>query len=171
MTHLKGIWMKKRIISLFAVIFVLFSFVSCNSEKEKSDPDRDIDIDVSKLSDDISKIYDDGEIELIEIDSAEAFDINYGLKGLYTFYYAEGSIAITSDEIVIIEANDKKDAKKVYEMLDSYREARIKLFNSYAKDQVPKLEDALLERVGKYVIFVVAEDVSEAEKIWREYTK
>lgn len=156
--------MKIKIASILAVLFVLFSLASCEEEKE-------VVIDAEKLSGEISALYENGEIELVNIDNAEAFDIQYGLKGLYSFFYAEGSIAITSDEIVILEGTDADNAKKAYDTLEAYRKSRIKLFRSYAPEQVPKLEEALLERAGRYIIFVVAEDTSEAEKIWREYTK
>ncbi|MBQ8208761.1 MAG: DUF4358 domain-containing protein [Clostridia bacterium] len=151
-------------IKIFAFLFaftMLFALASCGEKKE-------ITIDIEALAAEISEIYKDGEIELTNI-GEETVDINYGIKGLYSYVHCEGSITLTSDEILVIEATDEANAEKAYEIIEEYRLERIKLYSSYAMDQVPKLEDALLERAGKYIIFVVSEDTSEAEKIWNEY--
>ncbi len=153
--------MKRRYIVFLAVVVLLFSFVSCGQKK-------DIVIDIGTLSSEITETFEGGEIEFVEIND-ETIDIHYGLKGMYNDAYCLGSITVTSDELLIIEATDEANAEKAYELLGEYVNERIELFASYAPEQVSKLEEALLQRAGKYVILLVAEDTTEAEKIWKKY--
>ncbi|MEE0969560.1 MAG: DUF4358 domain-containing protein, partial [Clostridia bacterium] len=127
-----------------------------------------INIDAEALASELSEIYANGEIELLPLNS-ESSASRYGIDKYSDFIYAEASVTVTSDEIVVVRAIDKESAETVYEILKNYCEERAELFGSYAPDQVPKLEDALLERAGKYVVLVVSEDTSEAEKIWNKY--
>lgn len=152
--------MKSKIF-VFLVLVIAVTFCSCG-EKEP------VVIDIDAISSDIGSIYDGVGIELATLEG-EAADTSLGLAGLYKKIHVESSITVTSDEFVVMEAIDAASAEKAYKILDSYRKERIALFSSYAADQVPKLENALLEREGNYVIFVVTENTSEAKDIWNKY--
>lgn len=151
----------KKSCCLVCCILILFSFFSCGENKN-------VVIDVATLSSEIANTFDGGGIELVEIDD-ETVDIHYGLKGMYSDAYCLVSITVTSDELLIIEATDEATAEKAYALLDEYVNERIELFTSYAPEQVSKLESAMLQRAGKYVILLVAEDTAEAEKIWKKH--
>lgn len=153
--------MKIKWWAFFAALIMLFSFVGCGDK-------GDVLIDAEALAADISELFVASDIELVQL-NAESVDIRYGIGGLYDFIYAEASITVSSDEILVVEAKDEDKAAKIFEMLGVYRDERAELFASYAPEQVSKLEDALLERAGKYVIFVASDSTDEAEKIWKEY--
>ncbi len=153
--------MKKIPIIFVIAVLVLASLVSCGEKKE-------IVIDIGSLASDLDAIYEGTEIELVDIEG-EAVDIHYGIKDLYSAACVKGSITITSDEYVILECVDNESAEKVYAILDEYCEERIKLFASYASEQVPKLENAILKQIDKYVVFVVADNADMANDILKGY--
>ncbi|MBR4295231.1 MAG: DUF4358 domain-containing protein [Clostridia bacterium] len=151
----------KKIFIVFSVVLTL-SFFGCAEADNKV-----YDIDISKMAADISAEFD-ASVELTRLTEQSVND-RYGLKGLFSEIYAEASVAISADEFVVIKAIDEESAKQAYDMLDKYRKERADLFRTYAPDESPKLEKALLDRAGEYVFFVACEDTSSAEKIWKEY--
>lgn len=150
-----------KIVISVLIAAMMFVFFGCGEQKA-------VIVDAEALAGDISEIYNDSEIEFVDI-VGEAIDARYGLKGLYSFIHVEGSITVTADEILVMEAIDEVSAEKAYELLKSYRDERIELFASYAAGEVPKLENALLKKAGKYLLFVVSEDIADAEEIWKDY--
>ena len=154
--------MKKNLTFLIVIAILLTSFASCGEKKE-------VVIDINNLAAEFDKIYEGTEIELVDITEPEAIDIHYGIKGLYSASRIKGSVTISSDEYVVLECFDEAGAEKAYELLDEYRRERIKLFASYATEQVPKLENAILKHIGKYVIFVVAENTDMANEFLKGY--
>ncbi len=159
--------MKNRILSVLAVLAVVLFLFAC-AEETPENTDKDIIIDAEALANDISKAYGTGEIELISLDSASC-DIRYGISGLYSYVYAEASVTVTSDEILVIEASSEENADTIYGLIDTYRMERAELFASYAPGEVPKLEGAFLEKAGRYIVFVASDNVDEAERIWEDY--
>ncbi|MBR3966579.1 MAG: DUF4358 domain-containing protein [Clostridia bacterium] len=154
--------MKKNLTFLIVIAILLTSFASCGEKRE-------VVIDINSLAAEFDKIYEGTEIELVDITESEAIDIHYGIKGLYSASRIKGSVTISSDEYVVLECFDEAGAEKAYELLDEYRRERIKLFASYATEQVPKLENAISKHIGKYVIFVVAENTDMANEILKGY--
>ncbi|MBE6631500.1 MAG: DUF4358 domain-containing protein [Ruminococcaceae bacterium] len=153
----------KRMLTAFLALLLTLTFLAGCTEKQE------IVIDTDTLSSSLSALYGGGAVELAEL-SKESYDIRYGLDGLYVSLYAEASIVVTSDEFIVLEAENEEDAKKAFEVIDTYRKDRAKLFKSYAPDEVPKLNGALLARAGKYVVFASAPEdiVKEARRIWKE---
>ena len=154
----------KKIFALFIIsLCVITALVSCGEK-------NDVVIDINELASAFDAVYDGTDIELVDIEG-EAIDIHYGIKDHYSSARVKASVAITSDEYVILECVDEERARKVYDVLSDYRTERIKLFSSYASEQVPKLENALLKRAGEYVVFVVADNYDMVNDIWKGCVK
>ncbi len=153
--------MKKIIYFFLITALAIASLVSCGENKE-------IVIDINNLAASLDTVYTGTDIELVDIEG-EAITIHYGIKGLYSSARVKGSITITSDEYVVLECVDAESAEKAYDILNEYRTERFKLFSSYASEQVPKIENALLKQVGKYVVFVVADNADMVNDIWKGY--
>lgn len=151
----------KKIFIVFSVVLTL-SFFGCAEADNK-----EYNIDVSSLAGEISAEFD-ASVELAEL-TEQSLNDRYGIGGLFSEFHAQASIAISADEFVVVKAIDEESAKQVYEILDKYRTERAELFRTYAPQESPKLEKALLDRAGEYVILVACEDASSAEKIWKEY--
>lgn len=144
------------VIFVFLLTALLFS---CGNAK------KDINIDVSEVALKLSSELASEKAGLVEL-TEDSSAIRYGIGGLYSKIYCEASATVASDEFAVIEANDEQAAGKIVSKLDAYRKERISLFASYAASEVPKLEDALLESEGKYVIFVSSDKLDAAKEIW-----
>lgn len=153
--------MKKIFALLLISVLTLLSIVSCGEK-------NDIVIDINELASRLDGVYVGTDIELVDIEG-ETVDAHYGINGLYATARVKGSITITSDEYVILECFDDESAENAYAIINDYRAERIKLFSSYASEQVPKLENALLKRAGKYVVFVVADNNDMVNDVWKGY--
>lgn len=153
--------MKKKIVAFFAAVMILISFVGCGEKNE-------VIIDTAVLAKELSKLYEGGEVNLVKLEK-ESADMTYGLAGLYTSLYAEASVTATADQFLVMEALDEENAEKAVGILEEYLDSKIQLFASYGVNEVPKFEEALLELEGKYIVFAVASDVSEAKNIWNRY--
>lgn len=151
--------MKKNYCILFAVIISLFAFVGCKSE------DKEVTLNISDLAtdlnekiefvDDLTKI-DDSSIETIyAIDYAEASEV----------YVSSGA---TAEEIAVFELKDEDDADKAYKACEERIETQKEAFETYIPEEMEKLDNAVVKKVGKYVIVCVA-DNNTAEDIISTY--
>lgn len=148
----------KKTVCFVSVLLLIWVICSCGSAEYV--------FDTEKAGKEISQIYlNDKTVEITALGEDEA-SLRYGLAGLYDKLICGVSVTITSDEYLVAEAKDAESAKAIRDKLDEYRKERIDLFASYAQDQVPKLENAVLKCEGKYVFFAVAENSSTAENIW-----
>ncbi|MGN1047746.1 MAG: DUF4358 domain-containing protein [Eubacteriales bacterium] len=149
------------VILIFLLTALLFS---CGNAK------KDINIDVSEVASKLSSELASEKAGLVEL-TEDSSAIRYGIVGLYSKMYCEASVTVASDEFAVIEASDEQTAGEIVNKLDAYRKERISLFASYAASEVPKLEDALLESEGKYVIFVSSDKLDAAKEIWNSAKK
>lgn len=148
----------KKIICFVSVVLLMWVVCSCGS--------AEYTLDIEKTGEEVSKIYlNDKTVEITDLGEEET-SLRYGLSGLYSELVCGVSVTITSDEYLIAEAKDSESAKTICDKLEEYRKERIDLFASYAQEQVPKLENAILKCEGNYVFFAVADDINAAESVW-----
>lgn len=68
------------------------------------------------------------------------------------------STAAVVDEIAVFKTDD---TAAVYEKAQAYIAAQKESYTSYAPNEVPKLDSAVIEEIGDYVIVCVSDDTSE----------
>lgn len=93
-------------------------------------------------------------------------DIDYSKVGAYFLSY---STKATSDEIAVIYLNNKNDIPAVTDALKEHIEDRIKLFSTYAPDEVTRLESSLVFSEGNYVVLIVCDNASEVKNAFYSY--
>lgn len=108
--------------------------------------------------------------ELEELDADIAFALyvlaDYGLtmKDL-----AEAAVlrsaGATCEEAAVLVFTDKEKAELAEEALKDYVQNQIDSNVDYRPDEIPKLEDAVVSRVGHTLAFVVANDVEKAKEL------
>lgn len=91
-----------------------------------------------------------------EEDAAESF----------VFYTGAGA---TAEEIFLVKAA-AGSAAALREACEKRTENQKKAFEGYAPAEIQKLDDAVLETVGDYVLFVVAADADAARTVVDSYT-
>lgn len=74
----------------------------------------------------------------------------------------------TVDQISVWKATDEAAADRIWDTLRDFLDAQIENYSSYMPDEVPKLEDAVLQRSGEYIALCVSEDPEAAREIISE---
>ena len=155
-------WMKKIGALLFAGSLTACLLAGCAKE---------VVLDVDKLAeelrntvaftDDITKIDDSGMSMLYkELDTSKVEK-----SAVYT------SSGASTEEIGVFEAKTKDDVQAVKDAVQKRIDAQIEGYSDYGPDQVPRLNDVVLETAGKYVIFVASDHNDQAKTVIEKYTK
>lgn len=77
----------------------------------------------------------------------------------------------TAEELVLFRGNDEDEAKQLKENLSEHLADRTEQYSGYLPEEAYKLESAILQQYGNYVILCIAADASAAEEIIGSYTK
>lgn len=152
--------MKKKSFLLISVLTVGILLTGCNKKAAS--------FDVNKLGEDLnSKITYQDELMNLDVDTASMFlnlsDINLVNTAIY-----EGSGA-TAEEIVVLECASGEDATKAQTMLKDRVEEQKESFENYVPGELTKLDAAVIEVNGNYVVLSVSDDPDGAKKIIAEY--
>lgn len=128
---------------------------------------KTVDIDMRDLTD---ELIDNVKFEdsLTEIDRSMSKKI-YGIDNASDsiVYISSGA---TSEEIAIFKFNDKNTAKEEYKKVEARIEKQKKDYASYAPLETKRLDKAIIERKGNYVILCVTDD-NEARSIIDKHVK
>lgn len=158
--------MKKRLtlIILSACLMVgVFSGCTDNSKEPSSSPELK-EYDLEKLA---MEIYETNTFsDILDMVSAEA------ALGLYNIEsddledsYVMCSTGATTEEIGLFKCVDEDAATKVQAKAKDRIESQKTAYESYAPEEIPKLDDAIVETRGVYVFYVVSTDSSKIEDI------
>ena len=119
---------------------------------------KDVNIDSIKFS--VSK---DETVNCMEEFGASRIKRDYGFNindfG-EAFYYGYESV-MECDKVMVIKLNDGTDGKEILSAVKDKNDELKKLFQSYAPDQYTILNNCVLEKKGKYIIYIVSEKASE----------
>ncbi|QUH30571.1 DUF4358 domain-containing protein [Vallitalea guaymasensis] len=152
--------MKRFICILLTMTIGLFTLVGCGGK------DKDITIDISALAGDLtSKIEFQDDLTKIEGNSIESiYQIDYAVSS--EVYVSSGA---TAEEVAVFELKDETEADNAYKAAGERIDAQKQAFESYVPEEMEKLDNAVVKKVGKYVIVCVAND-NTAEDIIGTYT-
>ena len=159
--------MNKKILAIviLVIILVIVGVIFWSNSKN-----RNIQIDIDELAD---KIVTSGafEDELIKADS-EMVIKDYGftndeIKELVSY---QGSGA-TSEEIVILQVNDKSNLNTVKEKINTRIDERKEAFASYLPKEVFKIENNVLKIEGNYAILCISNDAKKVSDVINNYIK
>lgn len=77
---------------------------------------------------------------------------------------------VTAEQIVVLTAADEKALEEIQSALSAYLDSFIIQYRDYQPDEVPKLENAILQSRGLQIALIVSADWSAAktalEKVW-----
>lgn len=71
----------------------------------------------------------------------------------------------TVDQVSVWKAADQQAADRIWDTLRNFLDTQIENYSSYMPDEVPKLEDAVLQRSGDYIALCVSEDPDAAREL------
>ena len=95
----------------------------------------------------------------------------FGVTAAYTAAYGYATAGDAADEIAVFVAADEAGAKTILTQLQTHQTDFSALYATYAADQCPRIEGALLQRVGTVVVWCISNDTAKAETIVKNYTK
>lgn len=73
------------------------------------------------------------------------------------------SVGISSDMIMIVEANSEADSSNYANLLSDYLDERYEAYMGYAPEEANKIKNGIVEIHGKYIILMVLPDMNSAQ--------
>ncbi|MBR6709382.1 MAG: DUF4358 domain-containing protein [Clostridia bacterium] len=89
----------------------------------------------------------------------------------YTAAHVYATAGDAADEIAVFVAESEAAAAAILEQLEAHQVAFSQLYSTYAPDQCPRIDGALLEQVGNTVVWCIGHDSDAARKLMYEYCK
>ena len=71
----------------------------------------------------------------------------------------------TAEEVAVFDTPDEETARKQMEHVQAYLDDQAESFRDYIPEETKRVENAVLEQRGKYVILCVSGDPDKAEEI------
>ncbi len=143
--------MKKLFLFLCVALILSVTAAAC-SDGARSD------VSMAELYEEIKAAAD--LPDMIELDSAQRLDRNYGITEDMTDDFAGGidSSGVTMTEIVLIKAKDKRSADEIAEKLDHRLKSKLDQNRTYNPAQAAIIEKCRVEQKGLYVTMIIAEE-------------
>lgn len=79
-------------------------------------------------------------------------------------------VGATAAEILIFECTDEQAAQRVYDLAEPHLENLQTTYESYAPEEAKKVENAVKELYGRYVIVVVSSNTDTVQSVIAEAT-
>ena len=101
--------------------------------------------------------------QMTDMDSEGAcrfYDVDTGLVNDSSAYVGSGA---TAESMAVFEAVDADAAGSIADALQTFTDGWIDGYSDYKPEEVPKLESAVLEQNGVYVVFCVSADNTAAK--------
>ncbi|MBQ8994777.1 MAG: DUF4358 domain-containing protein [Oscillospiraceae bacterium] len=157
----------KKTLSILICLVLAFALVSCGGGSE---PASNFSLDTTSLINDLhaANLFIDSLSPISE--NALTKVVGVSTDGVTDFTYEMGT-GVTGEELCVITCDSEATAKRVLDEVTAHREDYMKQYESYAPDALPRMENAVLEQKGVYVIYVSAEDDATAQSIVDGYLK
>ena len=152
----------KRIslIIIIALIIIVCIFLAINFNNKQNI----IEIDIEELGKKISEsgVFQD---EIAKVDKEivyKVYGFNDNLIKEIVSYQGSGA---TSEEILILQVNEKENLNEVKEMINNRIEERKEIFVSYLPKEVYKLENNIFRVYNNYIIMCISNDNEKVDEI------
>ncbi len=159
--------MNKKVLIIVFLIIILIVVIGVTFFISK---DENIQINIDELADKIAKsgAFED---ELIKADSDILIkDYNFTNEEIKELVSYQGSGA-TSEEIVVLQVNDKNNLNSVKEKINTRMDERKEAFANYLPKEVFKIENNILKIKGNYVILCISNDAKKVSDVINNYIK
>ena len=105
-------------------------------------------------------VYEDTLSKLSDEDISNYIDIPEGVTGV--LYMGSGA---TAESVAIFTAPDKATADILEDNIEMYLRDQESAFEDYKPEEAKRIDNAVLEQEGKYVVLCVSGDSSKAEAL------
>lgn len=156
----------KKLLSMVLMAAVSVSLVACGSDENKNTNETNkVEINVEALAESLAtEITYTGEMELIPEDEIDWYlDVEEGVTGV--MYMVSG---VSCEEVAVFEAPDEATATAMVENIEEQLADLEDQSAPYDPKVSKRMEDAVLEQSGCYVILCVSDDSETAKEIVNE---
>lgn len=148
--------MRKKLLGLMAVCVMIAAFTGCTAKSTT--------YDIEELHDTISS-----EGAFSDVLSPITPEIAQALYGYDVADVANCAVSCstgaTTEEIAIFECADEDAASRVFEVAKNRVQTQKTAYESYAPLEIPKLDDAVVNKTGNYVIYIVSNDSAKINEL------
>ena len=150
----------KRLLSIAMAFTILFSLSACGEKTSETEIELDLDTIATSLSasgyfpenlEIVDSGFVPGLLSLYE-DRIEATPEDLG-DARYAF-----AVGVVADQFILLEGIDAEAADRLEKALGTYAEDQKSSFEFYSPDQAARLDDPIIERQGRYLLFAIGED-------------
>lgn len=113
---------------------------------------------LAQLKDEIT--FTDQMTDMDSESTCRFYDVDTGLVNDSSAYVGSGA---TAESMAVFEAVDADAAGSIADALQTFTDGWIAGYSDYKPEEVPKLESAVLEQNGVYVVFCVSADNTTAK--------
>ncbi|MDO5539727.1 MAG: DUF4358 domain-containing protein [Eubacteriales bacterium] len=153
--------MKKRILLGITAVICALALTACGSKKGS-----DVSVDIEKLAADLTATVTSDTLSSVSADimaSTYFFDMEK---------VEEGTAALNSGasacEVAVVKCSDSAYVSEAENLFKTRVKNQSDLFADYNAPEVAKLDAALIESAGNYVVLCVTDDTKAAEEILKE---
>ena len=154
--------MKK--IALFAVVLlIILSIAACGKPKE-------ISIDTEAFLGEISSgnLFKDALEPIPEKTVSSVIGIDFEQIESFSYFMGAGA---TAEEYGVFKCSSEEYAKKLTEQFEKRVTTQRALYETYAPDALPRLDNAIIKQSGSYAAIVIADNHSSALSVVDKYFK
>ena len=152
----------KKFLSILGIGLIAF----CSGCSSGSTKEVNLDDVISKMGEEVSM---EGMIEFTKSDLSDYYGIEE--DSIKQFVGRVHDSGIKSDEIVLIEATDSKNAEIVRDRLQERYQSKVNENSSYNPTELAVIEKCKVSMNGNYVSMIVSPEVEKLEKIYNDSFK
>ena len=159
------LFVKKKLIGL-TVILVLLLLIGCNGSKTEEKLEVVIDVDAFLQRIEEADLFVDvlgstrdsvlSQVMFLSTDNIESASLFMGT-------------AFTGEAYGVFKCTSPEAASVIVDELKTFVEDQKDIYISYAPDAIPHFDSAIIKQKGSYVVYVVAHENVEANKIVEEF--
>ncbi len=147
--------MKKFIIGLLALALVLTA-AACS--------EKTVDVDMDALRSEIqaADLFDDSLVSARESVITDVVGLDVSKCESAEYYMGSGA---TGEEYGLFVCKNASSAKELVKELEARRDDLYKTYESYSTEALPRIENAVIEQSGVYVVFIIADNYAGAQSV------
>ncbi|HSL86168.1 MAG TPA: DUF4358 domain-containing protein, partial [Bacteroidales bacterium] len=147
---------------------LVLGLAACGEKADEGTADEEVSIPVEEIGTRIFEELEFGSMILLDDETLMQF---YELDpSILEEYHANiPMMNVTTQEYSVFKVKDAKDAEIVKDAIDKRAEAVQKSFEQYLPDQYENAKNYYVESEGRYLVFVIHQDVEKAKEIFQSY--
>lgn len=157
--------MRKRLSILLIAALLVFTLCACGSSEEVTSESK---LDVHQVAADIvaTGAFTDVTTENTNGQALSVYGLSEDTVLDYSVYF---SSMATPEEVAVFEVSSPEQASAVMDACTARRVSQVQSYETYAPDQIEKLNNAIIANVGNIVYYIVTKDSEAVNAVLKNY--